>query len=44
VGEYGLALEDLAAMLKYGKIAISDQERGGIAALARQMGMDPGPG
>ena len=49
VGEYGLALEDLAAMLAYGKIAISDQERGGIAALARQMGMDPdsarpGPG
>jgi hypothetical protein len=28
VGEYGLALEDLAAMLTYGKIAISDQERG----------------
>ena len=44
VGEYGLALEDLAAMLTYDKIAISDQERGDIAALARQMGMDPGPG
>ncbi len=27
VGEYGLALEDLAAILTYGKIAISDQER-----------------
>ena len=44
VGEYGLALEDLAAMLTYDKIAISDQERGDIVALARQMSMDPGPG
>lgn len=42
VGEYGLALEDLAAMLAYDKIAISDQERGDIVALARQMGMDLG--
>ena len=42
VGEYGLALEDLAAMLAYDNIAISDQERGDIVALARQMGMDLG--
>jgi hypothetical protein len=43
VGEYGLALEDLAAMLAYDKIAVSDQEHGDIGALARQMGMDLGP-
>ena len=43
VGEYGLALEDLAAMLAYDKIAVTDQERGDIAALARQMGTDLGP-
>jgi hypothetical protein len=42
VGEYGLALEDLATMLAYDKIAISGQERGDIVALARQMGMDLG--
>lgn len=41
-GEYGLALEDLAAMLAYDKIAATDQERGDIEALARQMGMDLG--
>ncbi len=40
VGEYGLALEDLAAMLAYGKIAIIDQERRDMLALARQMKMD----
>jgi hypothetical protein len=40
VGEYGLALEDLAAMLAYDKIAVTDQERGDIVALARWMGMD----
>ena len=44
VGEYGLALEDLTAMLAYGKIAISDQERSDIEALARQMGVDLAPG
>ena len=44
VGEYGLALEDLAAMLAYDKITITDQERGDITALARQMRMDLGPG
>ena len=43
-GEYGLALEDLAAMLAYDKITITDQERGDIAALARQMRMDLSPG
>ena len=43
VGEYDLALEDLAAMLAYDKITITDQERGDIAALARQMSMDLGP-
>jgi hypothetical protein len=43
VGEYGLALEDLAAMLAYNKIVVTDQERGDIVALARQMGMDLGP-
>ena len=30
VGEYGLSLEDLAAMLVYDKIAATDQERGDI--------------
>jgi hypothetical protein len=43
VGEYGLALEDLAAMLAYDKITVTDQEHGDIAALARQMRMDLGP-
>ena len=43
VGEYGLTLEDLAAMLAYDKIAVTDQERGDVVALARQMGMDLGP-
>jgi hypothetical protein len=45
VGEYGLALEDLAAMLTHAhdKIAITDQERSDIVALARQMQMDLGP-
>ena len=30
-------------MLAYDKIAVTDQERGDIVALARQMGMDLGP-
>ncbi len=34
VGEYGLALEDLAAMLAYDEIPVTDQERSDIAALA----------
>ena len=42
VGEYGLALEDLAAMLVHDKIAITDQERADIVSLARQMGMNLG--
>ena len=42
VGEYGLALEDLAAMLACDKIAVSAQEHGDIVALDRQMGMDLG--
>ena len=42
-GEYGLALEDLAAMLAYDKITVTDQERGDIAALARRMRMDLSP-
>ena len=37
VGEYGLALEDMAGMLAYGKVAITDQERGDMLALAGQM-------
>jgi hypothetical protein len=40
VGEYGLALEDMAGMLAHGQIAITDQERDDILALARQMEMD----
>jgi hypothetical protein len=43
VGEYGLALEDLTAMLAHDKITITDQERGDISALARQMRIDLGP-
>jgi hypothetical protein len=39
-GEYGLALEDLAAMLAHDRIVVTDQERGDIVALARQIGMD----
>jgi len=42
VGEYGLVLEDLTAILGHGNITVTDQERGDIAALARQMGMDLG--
>lgn len=40
VGEYGLALEDMAGILACGKVAMTDQERGDMLALARQMGMD----
>jgi hypothetical protein len=42
VGEYGLALEDLAAVLVHDKIPITEQERGDIVGLARQMDMDLG--
>src|SRR5438067_10505777 len=34
VGEYGLALDDMAAILAHGKIAITDQERRDLLALA----------
>ena len=37
VGEYGLALDDMAGMLAYGKVAITDQERGDMLALAERM-------
>ena len=37
VGEYGLALEDMAGMLAHSKVAITDQERGDMLALAAQM-------
>jgi hypothetical protein len=40
VGEYGLALEDMAGMLTYGQIVIIDQERNDMLALAHQMKMD----
>ena len=39
VGEYGLALEDMAGMLAHGQVAITDQERGDMLALASQMKM-----
>jgi type I restriction-modification system DNA methylase subunit len=37
VGEYGLALEDMAAMLTHAQIVITDQERDDMLALALQM-------
>ena len=37
VGEYGLALDDMAGMLAHGKVAITDQERGDMLALAERM-------
>jgi hypothetical protein len=37
VGEYELALEDLAAILAHGKTLITDQERADMLALARKM-------
>ena len=37
VGEYGLALEDLAAILAHGNTAITDQERADMLALGRRM-------
>ena len=40
VGEYGLALADMAGMLAHGQVAITDQERGDMLALASQMKMD----
>lgn len=40
VGEYGLALEEIAGALAQDKIAITDQERGDMPALARSMKMN----
>ena len=37
VGEYELALEDLAAILAHGKTPITDQERADMLALGRKM-------
>ncbi len=37
VGEYGLALEEIAGALAQDKIAITDQERSDMLALARTM-------
>ena len=37
VGEYGLALEDLAAILAHGKTAITDEERADMLTLGRRM-------
>jgi hypothetical protein len=40
VGEYGLALEEIAGALAQDKIAITDDERGDMLALAERMTMD----
>jgi|ERR1035441_138256 hypothetical protein len=40
VGEYGLALEEIAGALAQDKIPITDQERGDMLALAARMKMD----
>jgi hypothetical protein len=37
IGEYALALEDLAAILAHGKIAITDQERADMLTLGSRM-------
>ena len=37
VGEYELALEDLAAILAHGKTVITDHERADMLALGRKM-------
>lgn len=42
LGEYGLALDDMAKILAYGKIAITDQERGDILCLAERMKSEGG--
>ena len=42
VGEYGLALEDIAGTLAQDAIAITGQERGDILALAARMKPDGG--
>jgi hypothetical protein len=40
VGEYGVALEDMAAILTHARMAITDQERDDMPALARQLEID----
>jgi hypothetical protein len=40
VGEYGLALEDIAAALAEATVAITDRERSGMLALTATMGMN----
>ena len=40
VGEYGLALEDIAGALRRDKTPITDQERRDMLALTRTMNMD----
>jgi hypothetical protein len=40
VGEYGLALEEIAGALAQDAVAITDQERGDMLAPAARMQMD----
>jgi hypothetical protein len=40
VGEYGLALEDIAGTLAQDAIAVTDQERGDMMALADRMKLE----
>src|SRR6185369_777726 len=40
VGEYGLALEDIAGTLAQDAIAVTDQERGDMMALAAWMNLE----
>jgi hypothetical protein len=40
VGEYGLALEEIAGALAQAKVPITDQERGDMLALTATMKMD----
>ena len=42
VGEYGLALEDMAGILAHGKSAITGAEREDMLALADQMKLEGG--
>ena len=42
VGEYGLALEDMAGTLAQDAIAVTDQERGDMMALADRMKLEGG--
>ena len=42
VGEYGLALDDMASILAHGQAAITDEERADMLALAGRMGLEAG--